>query len=423
MRKIIALLAGLLSFDAAHAQTTQTFPTYISGLPAAASVGSTDQFYVLQGGVSKRVSALTLLGGYLPLSGGTMSGPIAMGGNAITGVGNLGVINLVAAGSLPAISSDGAVVTSQNQNSISAYSIYNPLYGQQFYDGQRSVLYIPSASTAYQANIFGAYGQNYSTTTALVGPFSLIECLVNGAKCYGSNHSVIDSANGGINSYASTLVGQEIDLVAYNTSTTGNGSNIQFWAASSSPQFNGYQVSLSGVSGNLGKLQHSFVSNDGVSSSAFVVGANATSGSNVNSQGISFNTFNSSAAEQTTTLRAFPSGGSLSSVLESSQGYAASGYLSRSGTSGSYGGNYYNFYWTGSCLELFVDTTNSGCVFSGTDLTATGLTATAVAPTVSSNQIGYGSTVAAASSCGSLSGAAGCIVVNIAGTAHYVPYY
>jgi len=55
--------------------------------------------------------------------------------------------------------------------------------------------------------------------------------------------------------------------------------------------------------------------------------------------------------------------------------------------------------------------------------TAAGLVAIAAAPTVSSNQIGYGSTVAAATSCGSLSGAAGCIVVNIAGTAHYVPYY
>lgn len=66
--------------------------------------------------------------------------------------------------------------------------------------------------------------------------------------------------------------------------------------------------------------------------------------------------------------------------------------------------------------NLYVQgTTTSGVV------TAPGLIATAVAPTVASAQIGYGSTVAAASSCGS--GGTGCIVVNIAGTTRYVPYY
>jgi hypothetical protein len=52
-----------------------------------------------------------------------------------------------------------------------------------------------------------------------------------------------------------------------------------------------------------------------------------------------------------------------------------------------------------------------------------GVTLTAVAPTVGSGQIGYGSTTTAATSCGSLSGAAGCVVINVAGTAHYVPYW
>lgn len=51
------------------------------------------------------------------------------------------------------------------------------------------------------------------------------------------------------------------------------------------------------------------------------------------------------------------------------------------------------------------------------------LITTAAAPTVSAGQIAYGSTTVASSYCGSLSGAAGCIVVNIAGTTHYVPYY
>jgi hypothetical protein len=68
-------------------------------------------------------------------------------------------------------------------------------------------------------------------------------------------------------------------------------------------------------------------------------------------------------------------------------------------------------------LSSKVASINSSGIF-----TSSGLVATAAAPTVSSNQIGYGSTVAAASNCGGGS-VTGCIVVNVAGTARYVPYY
>lgn len=54
---------------------------------------------------------------------------------------------------------------------------------------------------------------------------------------------------------------------------------------------------------------------------------------------------------------------------------------------------------------------------------ATDFWATGAAGTANSGQIRYGGTTAAASNCGSLSGAAGCVVLNIAGTTHYVPYY
>lgn len=48
---------------------------------------------------------------------------------------------------------------------------------------------------------------------------------------------------------------------------------------------------------------------------------------------------------------------------------------------------------------------------------------TQAAPTVTTGQIGYGSTTVAASNCGSLAGAAGCIVVNVAGTQRFIPFY
>ena len=48
---------------------------------------------------------------------------------------------------------------------------------------------------------------------------------------------------------------------------------------------------------------------------------------------------------------------------------------------------------------------------------------TAAAPTVAAAQIGYGSTVTANTNCGTLTLSAGCIVVNVAGTTRYIPYY
>ena len=53
----------------------------------------------------------------------------------------------------------------------------------------------------------------------------------------------------------------------------------------------------------------------------------------------------------------------------------------------------------------------------------TSFMAVGAAATVSAGQIAYGGTTAAATNCGSLSGAAGCIVENIAGATHYTPYY
>lgn len=55
--------------------------------------------------------------------------------------------------------------------------------------------------------------------------------------------------------------------------------------------------------------------------------------------------------------------------------------------------------------------------------TVGGVVATAAAPTVAAAQIGFGSTVTASTSCGSLAGASGCMVINVAGTPRNVPFY
>jgi hypothetical protein len=55
--------------------------------------------------------------------------------------------------------------------------------------------------------------------------------------------------------------------------------------------------------------------------------------------------------------------------------------------------------------------------------TFAGVTYTTAAPTVSMGQVGFGGSFVASSSCGTLAGAAGCLVINVAGITHYVPYY
>jgi hypothetical protein len=86
-----------------------------------------------------------------------------------------------------------------------------------------------------------------------------------------------------------------------------------------------------------------------------------------------------------------------------------------------------------SNIHALSATTIAGTTVTGTGIVqGAGFTATAAAPTVAAAQVGFGSTTAAASNCNSvtLSGgitgttnAAGCLVINVAGTTHYVPYY
>lgn len=66
---------------------------------------------------------------------------------------------------------------------------------------------------------------------------------------------------------------------------------------------------------------------------------------------------------------------------------------------------------------------DNGLVVVTGGLNTNTITATAVAPTVGGGQVGYGGTTAAASNCGSLASSTGCLVINVAGTTRYVPFY
>ena len=78
--------------------------------------------------------------------------------------------------------------------------------------------------------------------------------------------------------------------------------------------------------------------------------------------------------------------------------------------------------------QLIIPASGSATIGSA-GLTTTGLlqavqlTATGAPATVSAGQISYSGNTTASSSCGSLSGAAGCATINVAGTVRHVPYY
>jgi hypothetical protein len=94
-----------------------------------------------------------------------------------------------------------------------------------------------------------------------------------------------------------------------------------------------------------------------------------------------------------------------------------------------HGTNYVSLTATTTNTGVQIGANGSGVITLESPVTATyaitgpGLIATAAAPTVAASQVGFGGSVAASSDCGSLMSAAGCLVVNVAGATHYVPYY
>ncbi len=65
---------------------------------------------------------------------------------------------------------------------------------------------------------------------------------------------------------------------------------------------------------------------------------------------------------------------------------------------------------------------SGGCAQNG-QVNAGNALFTAAAPTVAASQVGIGGTVTANTNCGILASSAGCLVINVAGTTRYIPYY
>lgn len=84
-------------------------------------------------------------------------------------------------------------------------------------------------------------------------------------------------------------------------------------------------------------------------------------------------------------------------------------------------------------LTLLSASNATGIIFNGPSTTfgfinataaeAVSFIATGAAGAVSAGQVSFGGTTTASSSCGTLAGASGCLIINVAGTTAHVPYY
>jgi hypothetical protein len=90
-----------------------------------------------------------------------------------------------------------------------------------------SGIIVPPTATNYTANAFGAYVQNQSTMAAGASAgFFYARNTVPGATVFALNPLVTDQTNVGLAGVASTVVGAEFDIGAYNLATKAYGINM-----------------------------------------------------------------------------------------------------------------------------------------------------------------------------------------------------
>ena len=230
-----------------------------------------------------------------------------------------------------AITADGAQVVVQN-SSTTAENVQTNIICGFLYDGTRSTILVPSGSTVVNANAFGAYVRNRAVSGGFTGNgvayYGIATCGVSGSACWGANYGVVDSENStGASLTGIKLAGIELDFSVYNSATIVNGMGL-ILGSSVGPGSTGYSVQINGTS----KWSNGFVSNDGASTNAMIVGAASTSGTNIASQSVAFNAFDSAAAEHAIVATAIPVGTNLAfSILDNLR---ANGFFFESAATG-----------------------------------------------------------------------------------------
>jgi hypothetical protein len=121
---VVAIVSAFAMWGPSWGQVTETFSTYITGLPAATAVGPTDQFYILQAGVSKQVPA-SVVGSIVTVVPAGLNGQVQYNNaGALGGLTNVQLTALInpATTSFPGLAPALSGNSGQFLNGVGAYS-------------------------------------------------------------------------------------------------------------------------------------------------------------------------------------------------------------------------------------------------------------------------------------------------------------
>lgn len=207
---------------------------------------------------------------------------------------------------------DGAIADFQNDPNTTAFSIYGypkltPL-GYDFFETVRSVINLNNAATVQGGAAYGAYGINNAVqgvgpnSKNLVGYFSVVADGVNGAASWGGNFSCGDAAVNGVATLSGRIcVGQELDFTA-NGASIFAGLTLEMQGPGTPSNANGIQIDV--IPGSVAKWTYGYIVNDGAALTGMLIGALSPSGSNILSQPLLFNYFNSGGTESSMKVEA-----------------------------------------------------------------------------------------------------------------------
>jgi hypothetical protein len=154
IRLFLGLLLGLVMAGTAYPQNVP-FSQFVTGLPAAGSVNSSDYIYLLQGGVSKKAQISQL--------------PSGGGGGGVTSLSN-------ADGTLTFSAATGAVVGSVNRSNANTW-----LAVQSFNDGNLSLNGLTSGNTILKASaVAGTTTATFPANTGMVAETNFVQTFSAG---------------------------------------------------------------------------------------------------------------------------------------------------------------------------------------------------------------------------------------------------
>lgn len=297
------------------------------------------------------VRVTTEAGAYLPLAGGTLTGPLVLA-------------NTTLSATLPGTFTN----TQMNLGYSFETNGLTPLDGYQLSHsghvatlGVVTTMAVPSGSTVYEADGFASYVTNASTTTgACAGSFYAYN-VAAGTTSYGLNPLVSDQG------HVSTVVGAEFDIGASNTGSTAYGINMIGVFPNGTPATAvAYQASVLNS-----PWQYLMVSYNGTSENFALVGALGTTASS-NGQPIQFNVINSSGTVETSGIQAvFNGGGGANLILSTPTGEVeVSGEFSATGTTNFLNGFTVAIPATGALAAFFSGATPVGSISTNGTTTA-----------------------------------------------------